>query len=299
MPTARRIPKARSAITVLLLIVSPWLSDVFAEPAAGAGDRPLFETHIHYNDDVWDVIPPEDAIARLDRAGIARAFVSSTPTAGTEKLYALAPDRVVPLLRPYREYADRRDWFADPELVARIEAHLATFPYRGIGEFHVFGADASTPVMQALLQLADQRSLFLHAHADTDAIVRIAAQVPGLTVIWAHAGFDVPTDTLGALLETHPNLMIELSYRSDIAPDGTLSSAWKRLFEAYPERFLVGMDTHVGGRWAELDGLTAGTRAWLDQLPADVAKRIAFDNAARLADAAMDGKAANDKGPGS
>jgi hypothetical protein len=293
MPNTRRIRRSRLATPALLLFALGSLAGgvAVAEPDADAPEPPMFETHIHYNEDVWDAIPPADAIARLDRAGIAYAFVSSTPTEGTEKLHVLAPERIVPLLRPYREYADRRDWFADPELLTRLEAHLAAFPYRGIGEFHVFGADASTPIMQAMIAMASERGLFLHAHADTDAIVRILAQVPQLTVIWAHAGFDVPTDTLGALLETHPNLLIELSYRSDIAPGGTLSPAWQRLFTGYPDRFLVGMDTHAGGRWLELDSLAAEARAWLAQLPADVAEQIGFTNAARLAGMAIDAAA--------
>jgi hypothetical protein len=297
MPNTRRNRRRRLATPALLLFaLGPLAGGVaVAQADADAPEPALFETHIHYNADVWDAIPPADAIGRLDRAGFAYAFVSSTPTEGTERLHALAPERIVPLLRPYREYADRRDWFADPELVARLEGHLAGFPYRGIGEFHVFGADASTPVMQDLYALASERGLFLHAHADTDAIVRILAHAPGLPVVWAHAGFDVPTDTLGALLATHTNLLIELSYRSDIAPGGDLAEAWRRLFTAYPDRFLVGMDTHAGGRWVELDSLAAEARAWLAQLPADVAEKIGFGNAARLAGTAID---AAPPGPG-
>lgn len=285
MPCDDQTPRPRHDLATSLLCLAIGFCTAVATVRADdtAPTAPLFETHIHYNEDVWDAIPPADAIARLDRAGIRHAFVSSTPTDGTERLHALAPDRIVPLLRPYRRYADRRDWFEDPELVARLEARLDRFPYRGIGEFHVFGNDASTPVMQRLYDLAGERGLFLHAHADTDAIVRILAHAPALTVIWAHAGFDVPTDTLGALLATHPNLLIELSYRSDIAPGGELAGDWRRLFTAHPDRFLVGMDTHVGGRWAELDTLVAETRGWLDQLPDDVAQQIRFANAARLA----------------
>ena len=246
-------------------------------------NRPLFGAHIHYNQPVWDNIPPHDAVDRLDNAGLTRVFVSSTPTAGTERLYALAPDRVVPLLRPYGSPADRRDWFEDPQLTDRLAARLAAFPYRGIGEFHVFGENASTPAITSMIELAVERDLFLHAHADRDAIERILAQADGLTVIWAHAGFDVPTNELAQLLARQPHLLLELSYRNDIAPGGQLDPRWHALFIAYPERFLVGMDTHVDGRWDALEDLAQETRQWLDQLPAEVARRIAFDNAAELA----------------
>jgi hypothetical protein len=249
----------------------------------GAASRPLFDAHIHYNRDFRERIPPDDVIARLDRAGIARAFVSSTPTDGTVALYRLAPGRIVPLLRPYRSYADRRSWHSDPTLIARLNEQLTVIPYRGIGEFHVFGEDASSDVMKELIAWAADRDLFLHAHTDEDAIVRLLEQAPQLTVIWAHAGFDVPLETLEALLDRHPHLMIELSYRTDIAPGGQLASAWRELFLAYPDRFLFGSDTHVGGRWLELEALAAEGRDWLAQLPPDVAGNIAYRNAERLA----------------
>lgn len=245
-------------------------------------DVPLFDGHIHYNSNVWETIGPENAVDRLRSAGIQHALVSSTPTEGTKRLFALDPTRIIPLLRPYQSPTDRRTWFADPGLVPRLRKHLETFPYRGIGEFHVFGADASTPVMQEMIDLAVERGLFLHAHADDDAIVRIVERAPNLKVIWAHAGFDVPVESLDEFLARYPGLLIELSYRSDIAPLGTLAENWRNLFIHWPNRFLVGMDTHVGARWAELRDLASEARRWLTQLPEPVAHRIAFQNAGDL-----------------
>ena len=268
---------------VIITMLSLYLTT--AQAAQHQNDIPLFGGHIHYNQDVWDVISPENAIKRLRAAGIERALVSSTPTEGTERLYALDPARIAPVLRPYRSSTDRRTWFADPELVPRLKKQLETIPYHGIGEFHVFGADASTPVMAEMIDLAIERGLFLHAHADEAAIVRMVEHASDLTVIWAHAGFDVPVSRLGELLARHPRLLIELSFRNDIAPNGTLADEWRQLFMTYPERILVGMDTYIASRWAELNELTEETRGWLIQLPADVAGRIAFQNAAELVDA--------------
>ncbi len=266
-------------IAVLAVLI---LYSAVVKPATHQGELPLFGGHIHYNQDVWDVIEPENAIERLRAAGIERALVSSTPTEGTERLFALDPARIVPLLRPYLSSADRRTWFADPGLVQRLRKHLEAFPYRGIGEFHVFGANASTPVMAEMIDLAVERDLFLHAHADEDAIVRMVEHAPDLTVIWAHAGFDVPVSRLGELLARYPKLLIELSFRNDIAPGGTLTDDWRQLFMTHPDRILVGMDTYIASRWAELNDLVNETRGWLAQLPVDVASRIAFQNAAEL-----------------
>ena len=245
----------------------------------------LFDGHIHYNQDVWKMIGPENVIERLRRAGIEHAFVSSTPTEGTERLFNLDPARIIPLLRPYRSPADRRTWFSDPELVSRLTEHLDTFPYVGIGEFHVFGADASTPVMAEMIDLAVTRGLFVHAHADEDAIIRIIEHAPDLTVIWAHAGFDVPVARLSELLARHPRLMLELSFRDDIAPSGVITDDWQELFMTRPNRFLLGMDPYIASRWAELNELANEARDWLAQLPPDVAHQIAHQNAADLAEA--------------
>ncbi len=246
--------------------------------------KQLFDGHIHYNQDEWDVISPSNALERLDRAGIGKAFVSSTPTEGTEKLYRLAPDRIIPVLRPYRSRADRRTWFDDTKLVARLEATIDSVPYRGIGEFHIFGANASTPVVGEVLELARQHGLFVHAHADEDAITRIVDRAPDLTVVWAHAGFDVDVARLGQLLDRYPNLLLELSFRNDIAPEGEITAAWRTILTRHPRRFLVGMDTYIASRWAELNDLADQSRHWLAQLPPDVADRIAFENASMLAD---------------
>jgi len=280
-------PRRHSFITcqwswriVVLATLALYAAIIQAAPHQGV--VPLFDAHIHYNQDVSDVIAPGNAIERLRAAGIERAFVSSTPTEGTERLFAHDPARIVPLLRPYRSSADRRTWFEDPELVAHLRKHLDIIPYRGIGEFHVFGANASTPVMAEMIDLAVERGLFLHAHADEDAIVRIVERAPDLTVIWAHAGFDVPVTTLAELIARYPRLLIELSFRNDIAPAGKLSNDWRQLFVDQPDRFLVGMDTYIASRWAELGELADEARSWLAQLPPDVADRIAFQNAAEL-----------------
>ncbi len=266
---------------IVAVVVLAFCSAI-AQAAPGHAETPLFDGHIHYNEDVWDVLAPDDAIKRLQTAGIERAFVSSTPTEGTERLFAQDPARVVPLLRPYRSFADRRTWFADPELVTRLRERLDAVPYQGIGEFHVFGANASTPVMAAMIDLAVERGLFLHAHADEDAIVRILERTTDLTLIWAHAGFDVPVARLAELLARHPGLLIELSFRDDIAPGGNLSNDWRQIFIAHPGRFLVGMDTYIASRWDALGEMADGARSWLAQLPPDIADRIAFDNAAEL-----------------
>ena len=75
-------------------------------PAAGrdaaAEELPISDAHLHYSHDAWDSVPPQQAIAILRKAGLKRALISSSGDDGQQRLAALAPDLVIPELRPYR-----------------------------------------------------------------------------------------------------------------------------------------------------------------------------------------------------
>lgn len=269
----------RFAVTFAMLVAA-----IAPGPRVLASDRDpaIFDAHIHYSEDAQELLAPDRAIERLTQAGIDRALVSATPGAGAERLYSAAPDRIVPFLRPYPTRAHRETWYDDPHIPGYVLGQLARIPYRGIGEFHVFGEDADAISAREVIEIARGRGLAIHAHTDSGGMRRILARAPETTVIWAHAGFDVPVDTLQRMLEEHPDLYLELSFREGITRDGVLTDAWRSLFTQHPDRFLAGSDTYTPGRWAELETLTRETRQWLRQLPDDVARRIARDNAERL-----------------
>ena len=261
-----------------LLALLMWL------PAATTPETrlPVFDAHLHYSADVHAMIPPERALELMSEAGILRAMVSSTPGPAVEVLYRLAPERVVPFLRPYFTRAQRYTWFRDPELPALLRTQLDRIPYRGIGEFHVSGTNADSDVVRAVIRIAQQRQLVLHAHTDHEGLEFILAEAGDTAVIWAHAGFDVPVATLRHLLDQNPRLFLELSYREGITEAGQLVPEWLRFFSDYPHRFLVGTDTYSPTRWAEITDLAAEARHWLAQLPAGIADQIAYGNADRL-----------------
>src|SRR5947208_16998611 len=75
---------------------------VGAATCAHGAELPIFDANIHYNQDAWEVVPPKEAIALLRKAGMVRALVSSSSDDGTQKLYAEAPDLIIPERRPYR-----------------------------------------------------------------------------------------------------------------------------------------------------------------------------------------------------
>ncbi len=250
--------------------------------AARGEELPLVDAHIHYSHDAWELLQPEEAIGVLRAAGLRRAFVSSSSDAGTQKLYAAAPDLVVPVLRPYRRRGETASWLRDETVIAHVEAQLAAHRYAGIGEFHVNGPDAELPVMRRMVELAKTHGLFLHVHSDADAVVRIFAQDPNARVLWAHAGFDEPDD-IRALLQGYPNLWCDLAFRYEHAANGELDPVWRRLFLDFPDRFMVGTDTYTPDRWHEVVAHAKWSRSWLTTLPAEVAERIAYRNAEALA----------------
>jgi hypothetical protein len=252
---------------------------------AARPELPIFDTHIHYNAPDWSEYPPGRILGILQKAGIKRALVSSTPDDGTLALYRKDPTRVVPILRPYRTPDDVGHWWQDPAVLAYVADRLAKNPgvHKGIGEFHLFGGQTGTFVVKRIAELAVRENIYLHAHSDELAIVELFTIEPRLRIIWAHAGMSTEPQVVGALLDRYASLWVDLSNRNDdVAPGGRLDSRWRAVFLRHPDRFLAGTDTWVTSRWEELPGSVTEVRAYLGQLPRDVAERIAFRNAERL-----------------
>ena len=273
---------------------------MLAQAADYAG--PLFDTHLHYNQEAWDgntgPFPPTEALARMQRNGVKAIVANSRPNAGTQTLAAARETReagvtVVPFVRLYRNRDDYTNWFRDETIYQMVQTELArgtaSGPYRGIGEFHLYeSANANGPVAKKLIVLAEQKQLAVLAHVDDVAIDLLMANAPSkgqaLRLIWAHTGIGgAPVARVRALLARYPLLMGELSYRPGLTcADGKLCPEWRELILQYPERFLVGSDTWVNQRWSAYDELMQGYRGWLGDLPPAVARRIAWDNAAGL-----------------
>jgi Amidohydrolase len=249
--------------------------------SARAADRPLVDAHIHYSHDAWNVASPKEAVAILRRAGLKRALVSSSPNDGTHKLAAEAPDLIVPGLRPYRKRGELSTWTKDPEALRYVEEQLTRHRYVSIGEFHLNGAEADLPIPRRIVELARRHGLFLQAHSDADAVERLFKQDPGARVLWAHAGF-APAAAVRDMMRTYKGLWADLALRSEVASGGRVDPQWRALFTEFPDRFLVGTDTWAPERWNDVVGHAAFARAWLSDLPADVAERIAWKNAEAL-----------------
>jgi hypothetical protein len=223
-------------------------------------------------------VPPREAVALLRKAGLRKAMVSSSSDEGTQLLVAEAPDLIVASLRPYRTRAEIGTWVRDESVIRHLESRLSKFQYAAIGEFHVYGADADLPVMRRLVELARQYGLLLHLHGDADALERVFKQDPKARILWAHSGFAAP-DEVRATLRRHRMLWADLAFRSDPGSGNTVNPAWRAAFEEFPDRFMLGTDTFSPERWWYVTEHAAWARAWLADLPAPLAERIAYRNA--------------------
>jgi len=250
-------------------------------PVGRAADAPLFDAHIHYSHDAWEMLPPEDAIRVLREAGVGRALVSSSGDEGTRRLVALAPGTIIPSLRPYRKRGELSTWTRDETILPWLEERLATFRYAAIGEFHVYGADADSPVVRGVVALARRHGLVLHAHSDADAVERLFRQDPEARILWAHSGFARP-DEVRRMLERYPTLWCDLAFRNDHAAAGKVEPEWRRLLIDFKDRFLLGTDTFTPERWHYVIEHARWSRAWLADLPPDAAAAIGHGNGARL-----------------
>ncbi len=139
-------------------------------------------------------------------------------------------------------------------------------------------------------------------HANIAGLERLLEHNPRAKIIWAHAGADGTgfrtPDLCRRLLLGHPNLFMEIKAdplahgKNYPLADGRIKPEWLKLFEDFPDRFIIGSDQHYPEpkdqpqRWQEMVLL-------FNQLPADLRRKIGTENVAHIY-----GKAAASTTPG-
>ena len=130
--------------------------------------------------------------------------------------------------------------------------------------------------------------------ANITAFERLLAHNPRARIIWAHAGFDITgyrtPELCRRLLQAHPNLYMDVKIdpvkpgkNSPLADgaSGAIKPEWLKLFEDFPDRFVVGTDQHYPEP-------PTGPQRWepvvllLNQLPTDLRQKIGMENAVRV-----------------
>ena len=285
----------RLCASIAALAFSVFAHSVHAADYSG----PLFDAHLHYNDEAQSPHPIQDVLARMKRNGIKAIIANSRPNDGTKNLAsakeqtAQAGVTVVPFIRLYRNRADYDNWFRDETIYTMVVDEMArgtaSGPYRGIGEFHLYDSqNANGAVAAKLMKLAEEKQLAILAHVDDVAIDLLMANTPSngqnVKLIWAHTGIGgASAERVRALMKKYPKLMGELSYRPNLTgADGKLSPEWRGLITEFPSRFMIGSDTWVNQRWLYYDELMKGYRTWLGDLPAAIAAQVAWGNGATL-----------------
>ncbi len=260
---------------------------------------PLFDAHLHYNDEAQSPHPIADVLARMQKSGVKAIIANSRPNDGTKNLAsakeqtAKAGVTVIPFIRLYRNRADYDNWFRDETIYTMVIDELAkgtaAGAFRGIGEFHLYdNQNANGPVAAKLMKLAEEKDLAVLAHVDDAAIDLLLAHTPSkgqnTKLIWAHTSIGgASAERVRALMKKYPKLMGELSYRPGLTgADGKLSPEWRALITEFPSRFMIGSDTWVNQRWQSYEELMKGYRTWLGDLPTAIAAQVAWGNGAAL-----------------
>ncbi len=138
--------------------------------------------------------------------------------------------------------------------------------------------------------------------ANLGGFERLLAHNRKAKIVWAHAG----SDSLGyftpklvrELLGRHPNLSLSVRPTapfpgSMVHPKGAINDEWIAVLRDFPDRFVIGSDSMVvATRYTGPDAIRIfaaraemqrrGIRRLLSHLPADLARRIGYENAERI-----------------
>jgi hypothetical protein len=307
-PTPTREPTAvRAAV--------PTLSPVPPSPAPtslSVAQLPIIDLHFHPEGGWGDGL-----VELFEDLGVQAAGSGAQASdAQTLELAVTYAPRVIPFgggftLRQFVLQLGAAAWnLESPEVTAYLDgldADLAAGRFAGIGEIHVdstasyftgtppirYPADA--PLMQRLWAMSAAHGVPVSVHMDgspesVEAMERLLASDRSGTWLWAHTGHYAEPPLVRRLLEAHPNLYCELSYRSSISlsrtavpldANGVLRPEWRDLLEEFPGRFVLGTDLSSPSH-ADYARHISFWRAILEQLSAETAALIAHANAEQL-----------------
>lgn len=280
------ITKFRSyRIRILLTALFVSLSN----QAVADNKLPLIDAHSHYSKADTENFSPKEIIEILDANQVKKILITGTPNSGTDQLYNFAPERIIPFLNVYRTKADKANWMHRNETVVEAKQALQSGIYQGIGELHIFAKDKMSPVLQGLVELAQQHRLPILIHGDAEVIEEVFRINRNAKILWAHLGTRPQIELLQAMLDKYPNnLFIDTSVRDkkflgNLQTNGPtpnkLRPQWHDFLVKNQDRVLVAVDTFSVNRWKTYQKVVTDIQTWLADLPPEVANKIAFRNA--------------------
>jgi hypothetical protein len=168
--------------------------------------------------------------------------------------------------------------------------------------------DASGPNTRRLIASLQDRRIPVMTHwevydwdRDWPRFDGLYGAFPAQIFIWPHAGFGTAAQ-LATVLGAHRNVVATLSKKDaagvsanladpdkdeEVGPPmvddcGMLRPDWRAVILRFPDRLMFATDAHKPRRWAAYRQIVRRWRLILAQLPPEVARAIAFDNAAAL-----------------
>ncbi len=210
-----------------------------------------------------------EAIARQGAVGFGELTAEHRPSASTPSYQSAPPDH--PLLLALSDIAASHDL----PVVLHMEAVQHAMP---IPESWHVNPLPNPPTMRP----------------NIDAFERLLTHNPRTKIVWAHGGWDntgVRTPELCRhLLQAHPNLYMELKIDPlnaglnsplDGGATGKLKPEWLKLFQDFPDRFVIGSDQHYPmpenqpQRWQAVITM-------FNQLPPDLRRKMGVENVAKI-----------------
>jgi hypothetical protein len=269
-----------------------------------AGER-FADSHIHFNWDQRAETSVDEVITLLEQHNVGLAIVAGTPSPLALELREKGGNWIIPFFSPYIHELGKRDWYLDEQVVKEAEDGLRDGRYFGIGEVHFmagFKPNTDNPIFLKLIALARQYKVPMLIHSDSgneQTFLQLCMANPDIKMIFAHAGGNLRASHIEKILKQCNNVWVDFAARDPwrydgiSKPDHTLLPEWKALVLDYPDRFITGTDpvwkvtrgttwdTDDEG-WTHYQELYDFHWAWLNDLPEDVRRKIAWENTQAL-----------------
>jgi predicted TIM-barrel fold metal-dependent hydrolase len=210
-----------------------------------------------------------EAIARQGAVGLGELTAEHRPSASTPSYQSAPPDH--PLFLTLADVAASHDM----PVVLHMEAVVSDKPIPD--SWHV----NPLPVPNVM-------------KANIGAFERLLSHNPRARILWAHGGCDYTGDRtpqlMQRLLQAHSNLYIEikidplnpgLNSPLDGGGTGKLKPEWLKLFQDFPDRFVIGSDQHYPMPENEPQRWQAAITMF-NQLPPEIRRKVGVDNVARI-----------------
>ena len=190
--------------------------------------------------------------------------------------------------------------------------HLST-PQSPVKDYEYAAADS--PLMLLLADIAAEHNVPIDVHMEAlpqtiptpaeykepnppqlqgniAAFERLLAHNRRATIIWAHAGSDNigfrTPELMRGMMQRNPNLILQIKYdpgfpgKDPPMVDGRLKPEWLKLFQEFPDRFIMGTDQHFDPPATVPLARAQQNARLIDQLPPDLARKIGFENPMRI-----------------